>query len=141
MKSDPDYVEAFVPIGTNRADVYNADGSYYDWFAVVYTGADKYSAGEKYTCFIAGDQPLTEIHNPNINDGSSIVVIKESYGNAFVPFLVDSYEHVYVIDYRHWSGSLKDFVVSKSIDDVLFLNVVNVTSTSERLNELSSIIK
>lgn len=141
MKSDPDYVEAFVPIGTNRADVYNADGTYYDWFAVVYTGADKYSAGEKYTCFIAGDQPLTEIHNPNINDGSSIVVIKESYGNAFVPFLVDSYEHVYVIDYRKWSGSLKDFVISKSIDDVLFLNVVNVTSTSERLGELSSIIK
>ena len=141
MKSNPDYVEAFVPMGTNRADVYDASGKYIDWYAVVYTGADKYSTGNKYLTFIGGDQPLTEIHNPNINDGSSIVVVKESYGNAFVPFLVDSYEYVYVIDYRKWSGSLKNFVIDRSIDDVLFLNVVNVTSTSERLNELSSIIK
>ena len=141
MKGNPDYVEAFVPMGTNRADVYNADGTYYDWFAVVYTGADKYSAGEKYNCFIAGDQPFTEIHNPNINNGSSIVVVKESYGNAFVPFLVDSYEYVYVIDYRKWSGDLADFVVDNGVDDVLFLNVVNVTSTSARLNQLAAIIK
>ena len=141
MKANPDYVEAFVPMGTNRADVYNADGTYYDWFAVVYTGADKYSAGEKYNCFIAGDQPLTKIHNSKINDGSSIVVVKESYGNAFVPFLVDSYEYVYVIDYRKWSGDLSDFVIDNGIDDVLFLNVVNVTSTSARLNQLAAIIK
>ena len=80
------------------------------------------------------------IHNPNKKDGSSIVVVKESYGNAFVPFLVDSYEYVYVIDYRHWSGHLADFVVEKGIDDVLFLNVVNNTSTAERLKELNKII-
>ncbi len=141
MKSNPDYVEAFVPIGTNRADVYNADGTYYDWFAVVYTGANKYSAGEKYNCFIAGDQPLTKIHNSKVKDGSSIVVVKESYGNAFVPFLVDSYEYVYVIDYRKWSGKLADFVIDNNIDDVLFLNVVNVTSTSARLNQMAAIIK
>ncbi len=141
MKSNPDYVEAFVPKGTNRANVYDSDETYLDWYAVVYTGADKYSAGNKYLTFIGGDKPLTEIHNPNINDGSSIVVVKESYGNAFVPFLVDSYEYVYVIDYRHWSGSLADFVTEKDVDDVLFLNVVNVTSTSARLKELSSIIK
>ena len=141
MKSNPDYVEAFVPNGTNRADVYDSNGNYVDWYAVVYTKANNYTAGNKYLAFIGGDQPLTEIHNPNINDGSSIVVVKESYGNAFVPFLVDSYEHVYVIDYRHWSGDLADFVIDNSIDDVLFLNVVNVTSTSARLNELASIIK
>ena len=140
MKANPDFVEAFVPNGTNRLDVYNADGSYFDWFAIV-ADANKYSAGNKYLAFISGDRPLIKIHNDKITDGSSIVVIKESYGNAFVPFLVDSYEYVYVIDYRHWSGSLKNFVIENSIDDVLFLNVVNVTSTSERLNELSSIIK
>ena len=141
MKGNPDYVEAFVPMGTNRADVYDSNGSYVDWYAVVYTKADNYTAGNKYLAFIGGDQPLTEIHNPNINDGSSIVVVKESYGNAFVPFLVDSYEYVYVIDYRKWSGDLADFVIDKNIDDVLFLNVVNVTSTSARLKELAAIIK
>ncbi len=141
MKNNPDYVEAFIPMGINEEKVYDSNGTKIAEYAVVYTKADKYTAGNKYLTFIGGDHPLIEIHNPNISDGSSIVVVKESYGNAFVPFLVDSYEHVYVIDYRHWSGSLKDFVISKNIDDVLFLNVVNVTSTSARLKELSEIIK
>ncbi|MGM9644272.1 MAG: DHHW family protein, partial [Eubacteriales bacterium] len=141
MKNNPDYVEAFVPIGTNREDVYDSNGNYVDWYSIVYSGADKYDAANKYLAFMGGDHPLAEIHNPNITDGSSIVVIKESYGNAFVPFLVDSYEYVYVIDYRQWNGKLSDFVIEKGIDDVLFLNVVSNTSTSARLKELSEIIK
>jgi hypothetical protein len=141
MRDNPDYVEAFVPIGTNDEVVYDSDGNKAAEYAIVYTKADKYTAGNKYLCFIGGDQPLTKIHNESINDGSSIVVIKESYGNAFVPFLVDSYEYVYVIDYRKWSGHLADFVVENGIDDVLFLNVVSNTSTPERLRELSTIIQ
>ena len=140
MKNNPDFVEAFIPMGTNVETVYNADGSSAGEYAVVYKGADKYSAGNKYLTFIAGDQPLIEIKNPNVTDGSSIVVIKESYGNAFVPFLVDSYETVYVIDYRKWDGNLADFVTQNSVDEVLFLNVVSNTSTSARLRELQSII-
>lgn len=141
MKNNPDYVEAFVPIGTNREDVYDSNGNYVDWYAIVYSEADKYDAANKYLAFMGGDHPLTEIRNPKKPDGSSIVVIKESYGNAFVPFLVDSYEYVYVIDYRQWSGNLSDFVIENGIDDVLFLNVVSNTSTSARLKELSEIIK
>lgn len=140
MKSNPDYVEAFVPNGINEEEVYDSNGNKIAEYAIVYTKADKYDAGNKYLTFIGGDQPLTKIRNPKINDGSSIVVVKESYGNAFVPFLVDSYEYVYVIDYRAWSGSLADFVTQNNIDDVLFLNVVSNTSTAERLNELSAII-
>ena len=141
MKQNPDYVEAFVPIGTNEEEVFDSNGVKIAEYAVVYTKADKYDAGNKYLTFIGGDQPLTKIHNPSISDGSSIVVIKESYGNAFVPFLVDSYEYVYVIDYRAWSGDLANFVVTNGIDDVLFLNVVSNTSTSDRLKELDVIIK
>lgn len=141
MKGNPDYVEAFVPNGINEEEVFDSNGNKIAEYAIVYTKADKYDAGNKYLTFIGGDQPLTKIHNPKIKDGSSIVVIKESYGNAFVPFLVDSYEYVYVIDYRAWSGSLADFVVKNNVDDVLFLNVVSNTSTSERLKELSAIIK
>jgi hypothetical protein len=141
MKQNPDYVEAFVPIGTNEEEVFDSNGAKIAEYAVVYTKADKYDAGNKYLTFIGGDQPLTKIHNPSISDGSSIVVVKESYGNAFVPFLVDSYEYVYVIDYRAWSGDLANFVVTNGIDDVLFLNVVSNTSTSDRLKELDVIIK
>ena len=141
MSNNPDYIEAFVPSGTNVETVYDTSGNIVDEYAIVYKGADKYSAGNKYLCFIAGDHPLIKIKNPNVKNGSSIVIVKESYGNAFVPFLVDSYSTVYVIDYRYWNGNLADFVIDNSVDDVLFLNVINNTSTADRLNELSSIIK
>lgn len=142
MKSNPDYVEAFVPKGTNKITVTEKSGNTAE-YSIVNKQTDTWypAAGAKYNCFIAGDNPISEIHNPTITNGSSIVVIKESYGNAFIPFLVDSYEYVYVIDYRHWSGDLSDFVIDKKIDDVLFLNVINVTSTKARIDELSSIIK
>ncbi len=142
MKDSPDYVEAFIPIGTNTITVTEKSGNVVD-YQIVNKQTDAWypAAGAKYNCFIAGDNPYSKIHNPNINDGSSIVVIKESYGNAFIPFLVDSYEYVHVIDYRYWSGDLAGFVKDSGIDDCLFLNVVNVTSTSERLEEMSAIIK
>lgn len=141
MKNDPDYVEAFVPIGTNKIVATDKDGEVNE-YQIVNKKTDAWypAAGAKYNCFIAGDNPISEIHNPSITNGSSIVIIKESYGNAFVPFLVDSYEYVYVIDYRYWSGNLTDFVLENNIDDVLFLNVVNITSTSARINELTDII-
>jgi hypothetical protein len=142
MKNNPDFVEAFVPMGTNSIKVTERGGNVTN-YQIVNKQTDAWypAAGAKYNCFIAGDNPLSEIHNPNISDGSSIVVVKESYGNAFIPFLVDSYEYVYVIDYRYWSGDLADFVIDNGIDDVLFLNVVSNTSTSTRLEELADILQ
>lgn len=142
MKNNPDFVEAFVPMGTNEITVTERGGNVVKYQVVNrQTNAWYPAAGAKYNCFIAGDNPLSEIHNPSISDGSSIVVVKESYGNAFIPFLVDSYEYVYVIDYRYWSGDLADFVIEGGIDDVLFLNVVSNTSTSTRLSELADILQ
>ena len=142
LGNSPDTVEAFVPIGTNDMTIHMEDGTVRDDLEIVCTYTDRMyqSAGSKYNCFIAGDNPLTEIHNKNKNDGSSVVIIKESYGNAFVPFLVDSYEYVYVIDYRFWNGALSSFVDEKGIDDVIFLSVINAT-TGDRASWLDEIIK
>ncbi len=133
LGNSPDTVEAFVPIGTNDMTIHMKDGKVRDDLEIVCTYTDRmYQSAEwKYNCFIAGDNPLTEIHNKNKNDGSSVLIIKESYGNAFIPFLVDSYEYVYVIDYRYWKGTLSGFVDEKDIDDVIFLNVLNATLDSK----------
>lgn len=141
LRNNPDTVEAFVPIGTNKVTVTTKEGSQ-ETYSVVNKNTDTYyaAAGSKYNCFIAGDFPLSEIHNPNIHDGSSIVVVKESYGNAFVPFLVDSYEYVYVVDYRYYTGSLVSLVKEKGIQDVLFLNYVSTTSTESKIDKINGII-
>ena len=95
----------------------------------------------KYSAFIGGDNPWAQITNPELNDGSACVVIKESYGNAFVPFLVDHYQNVYVIDYRYFKGKLSNFVAEHGIQDVIYINNIMATGTNLRIDDLIRITK
>lgn len=94
-----------------------------------------------YNCFASGDHEYYEVHNETIKDGSKVLIIKESYGNAFLPFVVDSYEYVYAIDYRFWEGDLVDFVEEKGIDTVLFLNNLYATADSYTVRCIEKLVK
>ena len=145
LENHPDVVEAYVPKGTNAMVTHQADGTTVDWYSIVNKKTDQWyqAAASKYNCFIAGDHPLIEIHNENISagrKGTSVVLVKESFGNAFAPFLVDSYEYVYIIDYRYYGGTLADFVTEKGVDDVIFLNNIVATTGSARLSEMEKFV-
>lgn len=131
LAANPDTVYAYIPMGTNDETVTEADGSVYH-LHVVNDMTDS-SVGSKYSTFIGGDSALTEIHNPAITDGSACLLIKESYGNAFAPFLVDHYQDTYIVDYRHYYGNLTQFIAEHNIKDVIFLN--NADALSETASE------
>lgn len=59
---------------------------------------------------IMGDQPLERIDNPTLSDGSSCLVIKDSFADSFVPWLVDHYQTVWVADFRYFEGSYKSLI-------------------------------
>ena len=120
LAANKDTIDAYVPMGTNEMKFVDTEGIEYDW--PIISDATNFPEDSKYMCFIAGDRPFSEIHNPQITDGSAVVVIKESYGNAFVPFLVDHYQDVYVIDHRYYSGNLTQFIKDNGVDDVIFMN-------------------
>ena len=146
MGGNPDSVEAYIPKGTNDQYIYDENGDRTLWRgAVVRRETDTFyqAAASKYNCFIAGDHPLIEIHNENIaadRKGTTVLLVKESFGNAFAPFLVDSYEYVYVVDYRYYNGTLSELVASKGVDDVIFLNNVVATTGGARLSEMEDFI-
>lgn len=128
LKQNPDTVEAWLPIATNEMEYINQLGE--QGHAQVINDVTNSNAGDKYSAFIHGDNPLTVIHNPHRSDGSACVLIKESYGNAFAPYLVDHYEDVYVVDYRHFEGSIAQLIEEYGVQDIIFLN--NVMALSER---------
>lgn len=136
LADNPDTVKTYVPMGTNDLTYTGTDGKQVQWFVI--NDVSDYSADAKYSTFIGGDQPFSVIDNPDISDGSSCLVIKESYGNAFVPFLVDHYEKVYVCDYRYYGGNLTALVQNEGIDDVIFINNTEavVSSRAEKMNSL-----
>lgn len=75
---------------------------------------------DKYSYFLGGDKALVEI-NTSIKNGKTIVVLKDSFGNSMVPFLIHNYEKIIMLDTRYYNGSISDFVDEKDVDEVLFL--------------------
>ena len=132
LRSNPDTIHAYIPRSTNLIHITNQDYNPMDW--PIINDVSEYSQGQKYSCFIGGDNPFSVIDNPDLSDGSSCVIIKESYGNAFVPFLVGHYQHVYVVDYRYYEGDLGAFIRDNNVKDVLFLN--NADALSEHNSAL-----
>lgn len=126
LAENPDIITAYTPKGTNEMTYTDRDGMTWDWEVVADGSA--YDRGSKYSCFIGGDNPYSVIQNPAVQDGSSCVVIKESYGNAFVPFLVDHYQTVHVVDYRYFVGNIPEFVAQNNVQDVIFVNNADAIS-------------
>lgn len=92
-----------------------------------------------YGVFIYGDNPLTVLKSDR-NTGRKIAVVKESYGNAFVPYLTYNYDEVHVIDFRHWEGSLTSYCQENSIDEVLLLNGIMSANTPLQIKAMESIV-
>lgn len=138
MKATPDRVDAYKPPCNYKMTVTDKSGSTYE-MPLLYDETDA-SASNKYSTFISGDNPFSEITNTDKTEGESCVVIKESFGNAFVPFLVYHYKTVYVIDYRYYRGSLGSFLEQYDVNDIIFLNNVSMTRTDSLVNSLSAFV-
>lgn len=138
LENNPDTVTAYIPLSTNKMQYLDVNGNTVDYEIIA--DVTDWNAASKYNCFIGGDEPFSWIHNPSKTDGSSCLVVKESYGNAFVPFLVDHYEYVYVVDYRYYPSGLQDLIKEKEIKDVLFLNNVMAACTASLVSNVSEIV-
>ncbi|MFD0711532.1 DHHW family protein [Paenibacillus sp. GCM10027626] len=119
LKQHPDTISYYMPKDDYSFEIRTTTGKMVKRNLV----DPKYAQPEQgfYGVFLGGDAPMGEVTTSNKN-GKSIVVIKDSYGNAFIPFLVPHYEKVFFIDPRSFAGSISQFVKERQITDVLFLN-------------------
>ena len=84
------------------------------------------SEQDKYTNFPYffygyGGLPLVQIHNKDIHDGKSVLIIKTSFGNTMYPFLSNIAEHVDVMDLRHYTGSVSEYVDATDPDTIIVI--------------------
>ena len=135
----PDTVTAYLPNNNVECTLTEESGKTYAWDVV--SDVTNYAQNLKYLTFIGGDQALVTIKNLDVHDGSTCLVIKESYGNAFVPFLIPHYENIYVIDPRHYGGTLSEFASGKEIDDIIFLANISTTRNSIYTDAMKGFIK
>ena len=134
LKKKPDTVKAYVPNGTNDADIITADGTSADGHVIA--DADAFSEANKYLAFLGGDSKLVTIVNDEIEDDSSCMLLCDSYGNAFAPYLVDHYHTVYVADYRYTDDNICLFCKDNKIDDLIVLGSMKVLPANVSLDKL-----
>jgi len=142
--NNPDTVTAYTPVATNKIEITQKDGTPLENWHVI-TDVSTWAASSKYNTFIGGDNPWSVITNPTKTDGSACLIIKDSFGNAFTPFLVPDYQYVYIVDYRYYKkiSSLKlTGVVDKyKIQDVIFCNNISSTRNKTLVPALDEFVK
>lgn len=139
MADDPDTVNAYHPVSSTAAMKYgSSENSELTGGKVIFDESTA-AASLKYGAFIMGDNPFTVIENPEVSNGQSCIVVKESFGNAFVPFLVDHYQTVYVVDYRYYGGSVSALAKAKGVTDVLFVNNLSAIRGSYQMGKLAGV--
>lgn len=86
----------------------------------------------KYLTFLGTDYALTTVTNNSIPDGPTCIVIKDSFGNALVPFLTQCYHKIYAIDYRKFGGpGLRTLIDTYEADDVIFAPYLIATQAAD----------
>ena len=130
LKGHPDQVTAYQG-SMNSMQYTDSKGNLQEGKLI--NDASQMLPGNKYNCFMLGDHGYVEIHNEGAPRKKSILILKDSYGNAFVPLLAQDYRDVYVVDYRHYQGNASSLIREKGIEEILFLN--NIMGIGESLSQ------
>ncbi|WP_315365650.1 DHHW family protein [Oribacterium sinus] len=130
LKGHPDQVTAYQG-SMNSMQYTDSKGNLQEGKLI--NDASQMLPGNKYNCFMLGDHGYVEIHNEGAPRKKSILILKDSYGNAFVPLLAQDYRDVYVVDYRHYQGNASSLIQEKGIEEILFLN--NIMGIGESLSQ------
>lgn len=136
LGNTPDVVETYFPPAD--ADITITDSNGYTYTGDVIYDANDSIPAYKYSAYIWGDNPFSDIHNKGKKEGENCLLIKESFGNAFAPLLVGHYKHVYVMDYRYCSKTVAQLVSEYHITDVIFANNISMTRADVLVDKLAA---
>lgn len=124
VKNFSDFIEAFVPTKKHTMTVTSSNGATYNYDTSIV------NTNKTYVTFIAGDNPYTVINVPDNPQDKSILVLKDSFGNAFVPFLCENYGNIIVVDVRYSNFNIYDQLKDYGLTDIVFVNNVQAITAS-----------
>ncbi len=90
-----------------------------------------------YSSFLGTDKQIAEIKT-DCKNGRTLVIFKDSFGNALVPFLTGSFENIYVVDLRYFTPNAIEFCKNVGATDVLFATCM-FTCSSQKVNYIENI--
>ena len=99
------YVMTILDDGTRRSSVY--DTSFLD-------------TRDKYAVFMGGNHGQAKLVTA-AGTGRKLLLLKDSYANCFIPFLIADFDTIIVIDPRYFVGDIDQIINNEEITDILYL--------------------
>lgn len=116
---EPDHMEAWTTPAQASCTISWEGGSLSSLYDPAYL-AQK----DKYAYFLGGNHPFATVTGSTDN-GRVLLLIKDSYANALVPFLTAHYEKILLVDPRYYKTPLTSLLQTENITDLLVLYNVN----------------
>lgn len=120
---ETDELDVFLPNGDNTlssvvnyVDEQKKSASFYD--------TSKLNTRDKYALFFGGNHAQIKISTPT-ESNNTLLVLKDSYANSFVPFLSQHYRKIIMIDPRYYYGDLEQLLQVENVQEVLYLYNAN----------------
>lgn len=120
---ETDEIDVFLPNGDNAlssvvnyVDEQKKSASFYD--------TSKLNTRDKYALFFGGNHAQIKISTPT-ESNNTLLVLKDSYANSFVPFLAQHYRKIIMIDPRYYYGDLEQLLQVENVQEVLYLYNAN----------------
>ena len=138
MKNYPDTLEKYIPFHYTNGQAYS---DMYMTTPISHLEA-VYPTTNSYMAFIGGDNPLA-VFTTDINNGKKLVVLKESFGNAFATWALNNYQEIYVVDIRGFNDggnrfNMKEFYDFIKFDDLVIINSVPSINVSEKFESFAN---
>lgn len=113
--NDPEDFTYYVPQCDYTTYYYDSSFNYqYEYDLII-----DVDVASSYLMFMGSDTFIVKIDTA-VKNGRTLLLVKDSYGNAMVPFFTGSYEQIFVVDMRYFNLNLADFINQMGVTDVLF---------------------
>lgn len=113
VKKSPDTITSYQSPIENRVKVIFDDGlDEWDSFYQPKSLDEK----DQYSYFFGGNTGKIQI-DTGVENGKTLLLVKDSYSNSVVPYLADYYEHIIMVDLRYGSDNIHDMIAQMEKDN------------------------
>ena len=136
-KLRPDTVTAYIPNGDIDFEIYYSLANSKPW--PLLSDTTNRTVQEKYLVF-GTDYPMTHAENRSLPDAPNCIVVKDSFGNCFLPFLTQNFENIYAVDYRKFRDMpLIQLAEAYDCDYVIFMPYLAATQSVDGPSMISNL--
>lgn len=98
--------------------------------------SSKLKEKDKYAYFFGGNYGEVDIKNDQAETEGKLLVIKDSFANSMIPFMVEDYSEIKLLDMRYYKKSVKEALEEYQPDEVLVLYEMSNFAQDHNLSQL-----